>query len=369
MPKFWAVLLCCSVLFIGHTATGVPAVFALADDVTCSTPDASYVVLRVDDDVPLADADAFVSTLTDLLEVHDITPVFVDDFCPIDAPGRAVATISLQQSAEGDEWMIIAAGPMVVPIYEINRWLEEPPVTSVHSDQPHRYALPASYIMYGLAACDGLVALAEDNSAVSDFWRQLRSALAGDCLLYRGEVDEALSWYQAEDTNRFGIFNHAWALFQAGAQDQAIDLITAAVEQAEGREIRLLTRYVQRAHLLMSASRFDDAVADLDAALELRPNLANIYVLRGRAYLGLYEWDKSLADYDAALALNPDYAEAYFHRGVLYYSILQTGLDTRADALADFETYLERAPDGEYAEAAAAYADSIREELEALNAK
>lgn len=121
-----------------------------------------------------------------------------------------------------------------------------------------------------------------------------------------------------------------------------------------------------RARLWMQLSDFDAAYADLNAAITLNETNPALYVLRGQVQLARYEWDASAGDYALALRINPDYADAYFYRGVLRYSILQTGLSLREDALADFRRYLELAPAGQHAQAAARYQDSIQRELDAL---
>ncbi|MCB9453778.1 MAG: tetratricopeptide repeat protein [Anaerolineaceae bacterium] len=115
------------------------------------------------------------------------------------------------------------------------------------------------------------------------------------------------------------------------------------------------------------AARYDDAVADLTAAIEIEPENPELYVLRGQMYLYLYEWDEVLADYNAAIELDPDYPDAYFYRGILYYSILQTGQELRPEAWADFQHYLELAPAGTHADEAARYAATVQAELAALN--
>ncbi|GIL14416.1 MAG: hypothetical protein BroJett038_31360 [Chloroflexota bacterium] len=131
-----------------------------------------------------------------------------------------------------------------------------------------------------------------------------------------------------------------------------------------GNEVSRLTDLAQE-HAL--ASRYDDAIADLTAALEITPQNPELHLLRGQMYLALYEWDKALTDYNAALELAPDYADAYYYRGVLYASILQTGLDTRDDALADFRRYLELAPTGDHAADAAQYVADLEAAQDALN--
>ncbi len=113
-------------------------------------------------------------------------------------------------------------------------------------------------------------------------------------------------------------------------------------------------------------NEFDDAIAALSLALDLTPANPQLYVLRGQMYLALYEWDSALADYNRAIELAPEYAASYFYRAVLYYSILQTGIELRREAQADFQRYLELAPEGEHAAQAAEYAAQIERELTAL---
>src|SRR6185369_12412372 len=98
-----------------------------------------------------------------------------------------------------------------------------------------------------------------------------------------------------------------------------------------------------------------------------RPNNPELYTLRGQMYLYLYQWDNVLADYNQAIELDPTYPDAYFLRGVLYYSILQTGAEHYPDALADFQRYLELAPNGEHAAEAQKYTDQIQAQQDTLN--
>ncbi len=131
----------------------------------------------------------------------------------------------------------------------------------------------------------------------------------------------------------------------------------------------------RRAQLHALAFEYDLAIADMDDAIRFvedrnqltegtfLPNeIARFYVLRGQMVMLLYEWDRVLADYNTALELDPTYADAYFYRGVLYYSVLE-----REQASADFERYIELAPEGDHAAEAARYVESIRIELGSLD--
>lgn len=122
-----------------------------------------------------------------------------------------------------------------------------------------------------------------------------------------------------------------------------------------------------RAQHYAQQSDYDAAIADLNVALARAPNSPDLLSLRGQMHLALYQWDRALADFNAALDLAPASAEVYYHRALLYYSVLQTGQELRAEALADFRRYLALAPDGPFAERAAEYARRIEAELAALD--
>jgi tetratricopeptide (TPR) repeat protein len=149
-------------------------------------------------------------------------------------------------------------------------------------------------------------------------------------------------------------------VYQAGDDlDAALDVLNA-IDTRKTSESALPVLML-RAHLNGLNFRFDEAIADLDSAIALDPEKPELYVQRGQLVMLLYEWDRVLENYNTALQLDPGFADAYFHRGVLYYSVME-----RQKALADFEHYLMLAPDGEHADEAVMYAESIRIELSIL---
>ena len=123
--------------------------------------------------------------------------------------------------------------------------------------------------------------------------------------------------------------------------------------------------FIDRARSHVDAFDYDAAISEMDTAIQIYPQNAELYVIRGQMVLLLYEWDRVLENYNTAIELDPNYAESYFYRGVLYYSVLTSEIP-RQTALADFEHYLELAPSGELAEQARDYINVINSELEAL---
>jgi tetratricopeptide (TPR) repeat protein len=170
--------------------------------------------------------------------------------------------------------------------------------------------------------------------------------------------------------------NLAWVDIKLGRSDEAFNLMDAEVARFNPENsLFAITALVQRSQLRALAFQYDKAISDLDLALQYCLDsihvtdsyCARYYTLRGQTYLLLYEWDKVAADYNQAIELDPTYADAYFYRGVLYYSILQTGQAMYTDALADFQRYLELAPNGEHADEATRYVTDIQTQINALN--
>lgn len=80
----------------------------------------------------------------------------------------------------------------------------------------------------------------------------------------------------------------------------------------------------------------------------------------------LYKWDRALADFNYVINQNSTYADAYYFRGVLYASVPE-GVEARQLAIADFQRYLELAPDGQHAGSAAENIASLQAQLDAID--
>jgi len=81
--------------------------------------------------------------------------------------------------------------------------------------------------------------------------------------------------------------------------------------------------YIQRSisYLRSQPPKVNEAIADLDRAIELNPDLYPAYLIRGQIYQQLKKPNKALADYNLAIELNPQFSEAYSQRGILYFGL------------------------------------------------
>jgi tetratricopeptide (TPR) repeat protein len=257
-------------------------------------------------------------------------------------------------------------------------------------DQQMAVTLASAIGLYSLGLCEHATAkfaqlTQEAVSEIQSSWSYTLASIyfyLGNCSILDGNLNDAIPFlekgliYESQPTPNKSLvsspINLAWVYIQVGNEALAFDLMNLQVDYAQsvfnqGGRLHYVGTLSQRAQIYALAERFDDAITDLNKALELTTYSPPLYIQRGEIYLLLYEWDKALSDYNAAIEEAPWYADAYYERGVLYYSILQTGVELRTDALADFQKYLELAPDGEKAADAARYVEQIQTELEALN--
>jgi tetratricopeptide (TPR) repeat protein len=191
----------------------------------------------------------------------------------------------------------------------------------------------------------------------------------GNCAVSLGSLEQAVVHYErsgiADETARFHPnvwINLAWTYIQLGNAEQAIPLMQRAFHATvwEAQKIDLLTR---RSRLYALIFDYKRAVTDADYAIISAEahyphyDLSSLYVLRGQMYLLLYEWDKVLADYT-----RPSNSTRLRRRLLIAALFIKQG---PARALADFERY-SNCTEGEHADEATGYVESIRAELDAL---
>ena len=98
--------------------------------------------------------------------------------------------------------------------------------------------------------------------------------------------------------------------------------------------------FFNRGNVLLELKKYDEALANYDRAIELKPDYAEAYSKRGNALIDLKRLNEALASYDRAIVLKPDYANAYSNRG----NTLQR-LKRFDEALASYDRAIELKPD------------------------
>ncbi len=333
-----------------------------------------YVYIDTTSDITVAKAEQFMGILKDRLAKSNQKIVFTSMQNPFQLEGQnTVGYIRFDPLFDAeriirDYQVTISAMPKALK--ELSPILKNEVTPSISLDAP--FAVDAAYamILLSINRCD--LALPTFQRLVlskEEILDPVNYDLA-TCYLLEKDYQKSINLYRNflyMDTPRFLGVNLAWLYIKTGQENAAFDLMRHAVEMAKNLDEGADEVLAARAQLFNLAFRYDDAVTDLTAAIDLSSNDPALYTLRGQTYLLLYEWDNVLADYNKALELDPTYADAYFYRGVLKYSVLQTGASLYADALADFQNYLELTPDGEHAADASRYATDIQTQLNALN--
>lgn len=71
--------------------------------------------------------------------------------------------------------------------------------------------------------------------------------------------------------------------------------------------------------LLLRYSKYDEAEEALTKAIRYDKHNFEAYYYRGCAKANAKKYEEALADFENAVALKPDYADAYFNMGRVYY--------------------------------------------------
>ncbi len=73
------------------------------------------------------------------------------------------------------------------------------------------------------------------------------------------------------------------------------------------------------AKLLLRYSQFDEAEETLTKAIQYDKSNYEAYFYRGCAKVNAQKYEEAIADFEKAVELKPDYADAYFNMGRAYY--------------------------------------------------
>jgi tetratricopeptide (TPR) repeat protein len=174
----------------------------------------------------------------------------------------------------------------------------------------------------------------EDINGRIDAWRHLAQAHTN-----QQRLDKAHEYFRAlvaaEETAGHPALEDDRALL-----NQLEDLMHQhRAEQSEDAAMNPET-YLARArdHILLH-QRYEDALAEVNRALELDPDHTEALIIRTNAYVRLGRLEEALMDANRAIELDPDNGAPYHARGVVYEQ-----QDRPEDALADYTRSIELDP-------------------------
>jgi tetratricopeptide (TPR) repeat protein len=125
--------------------------------------------------------------------------------------------------------------------------------------------------------------------------------------------------------------------------DLAVAGCTQRIDQA-GTPAERARAHANRGRAYGGKGQYEQAIRDLDKAIELNPQDAGAHATRGRVYLATGKHDDAIRDLDQAIAFDPRDATVYLSRGMVFAA---KGLRDRA--VQDYDRVIELDPNDVYA--------------------
>jgi cytochrome c-type biogenesis protein CcmH/NrfG len=135
---------------------------------------------------------------------------------------------------------------------------------------------------------------------------------------------------------------------------QEISMLQDAVRKDPGN----VSSWISLGNDLMDSSRFDEAIAAYQKALDINPKDADVRVDMGTCYRRIGKPDVAEKEYRKALEINPSHQMALRNLGI----VLEYDLKDNKQAIQVFEKYLQTAPGAQETE-------RVRQEIAKMKAE
>ncbi len=155
-----------------------------------------------------------------------------------------------------------------------------------------------------------------------------------------------------------------WSQGQSGQDQNRVVVPAPSIKSPEEiRQLETLAKlkpgnvdaWITLGNAQMDAQRYAEAIQSYQKALKLDPRNVDVRVDMGTCYRGVGRSDRALEEYRKAMKYNTRHPMAHLNAGV----VLAYDLNRRAEAVKEFEKYLELAPN-------APNADQIRNEIQKI---
>src|ERR1700722_317408 len=84
--------------------------------------------------------------------------------------------------------------------------------------------------------------------------------------------------------------------------------------------------HLMKANALAEQGAYDQALHEVDLALQQAPNSARTYSVRGHIYIAKGEYSRALADLTQVISLVPNQAKPYIDRAIVHFKMNNKGL-------------------------------------------
>ncbi len=115
--------------------------------------------------------------------------------------------------------------------------------------------------------------------------------------------------------------------------------------------------WIQLGNISMDTSLYNEAIDAYQKALEIDPRNVDVRVDMGTCYRNIHKPDIAMKEYRKALEIDPNHAMGHMNMAV----VLAYDFNDKAQAIKEFEKYLQLAP-------GAPNAEKVRQEIERLKA-
>ena len=113
--------------------------------------------------------------------------------------------------------------------------------------------------------------------------------------------------------------------------DALTQLAKVMIRRQETEEVYWLDNPVLRSMIRYELGYIEDAIADLDLAIQTMPDNPFIYQYRGSYYADSQQYEKALEDFSTVIQKDPDNSENYRLRGHIYRM-----MERYSEAVAEF---------------------------------